>query len=475
MDEQQIAFGLNEIADWVGDQQPPTPELLDARCAQHPRDVPHRAWVLPALSAAAVVAVVVGIVVINDRPSGHSVVSTNDTVVAPTNDTVVAPINDTVLAPTNDSVPATEPPVGDGVETVNPLAPAPDWKKVATSPLSPRNGSFGVWTGEEVLVLGGTETPMCATCDYAITPIQLRDAAAYNPTTDSWRMIVDSPLESVAYLRGVVVGNEVVVLGMVPAEERQRLWAYSIPGDVWREIELPAQAAGGYANIVAHGEVVILYSGSDERGETGDLVLRPASGEWTPLPDDPFESMFDRTMVSVDGRLLLFARVVSEVYANQGPVLVHGAVLDETTGTWAELPVSDQTTPPTFVEGQVAISPYRGGSDGGEVNGYGRVVPHGGAFDLAANEWRALPGEPDGSGYSGGVVGQTSALFTAASGDVLDTLTWNWHAIPDFPGVEDQYYRDGKLLVGAGTDLFVFGGFDQEGVHNEGYLWDTGR
>src|SRR4051794_35987802 len=70
------------------------------------------------------------------------------------------------------------------------------WVRVADAPLSPREDAFGVWTGSETLVIGGSDARPCPANADCIPPEvpPLRDGAAFDPETGTWRTIADAPV-----------------------------------------------------------------------------------------------------------------------------------------------------------------------------------------------------------------------------------------------------------------------------------------
>ncbi len=294
-----------------------------------------------------------------------------------------------------------------------------------------------------------------------------RDGAAYTPARDAWRPIADIPPEAAGYSTATaIVGDDVFLLSHASADIS--LWRYSISRDAWTMVAVP-QRTSSSARITGHNGQLVLYAGSDEQGELPDQVLDPVSEVWSDVPNDPFEASYDRQLLSVDGALVLFAKPISEVLdSSQVPRLLT-ARLDEATATWVLLPDGDQLTAPMFVDGTFAVSPYRGGADGGQVNNWGRLVPNGGMLDLSTQTWSHLPGETTKTQSGGGVVGRSGAFFTGVQGEVLDLVGGEWLEIPDLPsGLSDGFAH---TVVAAGADLFVFGGGLEGTVFNEAYLW----
>jgi hypothetical protein len=61
------------------------------------------------------------------------------------------------------------------------------WRQLPPSPLSPRVQATALWTGSEVIVIGGE--PAVTTAQHTT----YTDAAAYNPTTNTWRRLPTPP------------------------------------------------------------------------------------------------------------------------------------------------------------------------------------------------------------------------------------------------------------------------------------------
>ncbi|MGH9005748.1 MAG: hypothetical protein ACRDYV_21690, partial [Acidimicrobiia bacterium] len=128
-------------------------------------------------------------------------------------------------------------------------------------------------------------------------------------------------------------------------------------------------------------------------------------------------------------------------------------------------------------DGGRIINPTLGTADGGEVNNWGRDYPFGGILDLAARAWSPLPDQTDDE-YPGaaGVRGAHGARYTGYRGHILDTVAGEWVAVP---ALDEPDSVDGRTVVAAGSDLFVYGGVDWSGGGNsrllsDAWLWSTG-
>ena len=80
-----------------------------------------------------------------------------------------------------------------------------------TRPSRPARAAVAVWTGAEVLFLGGDTEP-CPASASCVTPTvtPLADGAALDPSTGTWRRIADAPV-GFTFADAEVVGDTVYV------------------------------------------------------------------------------------------------------------------------------------------------------------------------------------------------------------------------------------------------------------------------
>jgi hypothetical protein len=405
----------------------PAASRIEMRDAPHPRrTLPN--WAIAFGSAAMVMVLVVGVVV--------------------------------VLRPDRDD------PADPGVEDE---APAARWAEVAPSPLSPRTHTTMVWTGAEVLVIGGDTfaCPPGALCENPVDP-PLADGAAYDPVANRWRRIADAPVgfdASSAVLHGQDVYVSTFDTPLRSDEPLERLLRYSLVDDRWFVIEHPGTMIArlisrGRDNLVAEFAI----------GDSPPLqVLDAASGTWSDLPHSPLTRGFDTTTVAFDGDLYQFDHSLDRGATD--PWLTRVARYAASTQTWTRLDdLPMLSVGPWFRDGDRLIAPEGGSEDGGDVNNWGREVPYGGVFDTVNQTWTPLP--TGGRDESAGVIGENGALFTATSGSVLDLRTDSWITMPDLG-------HEPGAVVAAGRDAFAFGGVDwDEGESHEplggAWIWRTG-
>jgi hypothetical protein len=357
-------------------------------------------------------------------------------------------------------------------------APA-GWQKVADSPLGPREQALGLWTGREVLLIGGSDAEPCMpNADCAVDPTPLTDGAAYEPGTGRWRPLAASPVPLLG-AQGVVLGPSAYVL---PNAERPELFVHRIDRNTWTRLAVPFHPQHGYRLLAAGGRLVA-YQSSDENAPGDDYVLDPATSAWTALPADPLGKAFNRGMAWSGRELMLFDHELIPHPGADGPALTRIAALDLTTGTWRRLPDAPMlSTGPWLLAGDRLVNPSLGGADGGRIGNWGRPYPNGGIVGTATGAWSALPDPPGGAtldaeALGGGARTGTSAVFVGLTEYVLDTTTSTWQSVPALPGGR----ATGYTVVAAGGRMLVSGGARWGRSEDDGtllattWIWTPGR
>ncbi|HEU5149953.1 MAG TPA: hypothetical protein VFU19_05620, partial [Iamia sp.] len=160
---------------------------------------------------------------------------------------------------------------------------------IPPAPIAPGYGNLGAWTGTELVVWSSYELVCSAGCD------EDPQAAAWDPATGAWRTIAAPPAAvTQPGTDAVWTGEEVVTLG---GQGEAVGAAYDPDDDTWRDVPgLPTELGGGRAvDLVWTGDEVVAWVGDVEYG-TGDpggtIVDRgyrwaPGDDAWTPLPDLP--------------------------------------------------------------------------------------------------------------------------------------------------------------------------------------------
>ena len=153
--------------------------------------------------------------------------------------------------------------VADGA-AYNPVANT--WTPLPEAPIVGRGLAAAVWTGDEMLVWGGS-----------IDGTSISDGAAYNPTTRVWRVLSGFSMANTIRPTTIWTGSEMIVLEGVNGGNRGA--AYNPSTDTWRTIaEPPGRSVTPYPQAVWTGDRAIVELGAapDEQ---------PILAEYDPIAD----------------------------------------------------------------------------------------------------------------------------------------------------------------------------------------------
>ena len=237
--------------------------------------------------------------------------------------------------------------LGDGA-AYDPVAKT--WRILPAAPIGPRAQADALWTGTEMIVWGGWRPTGPHDAAW-------RDGAAYNPATNTWRTIPEAPITSRLGDDVTWTGQEMVVVGGSPGaySEGSRAIgaAYNPATNTWRllpDLDFGDNTTGAY--VVWTGEDV-LYWRVNGRKDPGTgmftpllFAYRPATNQWRSLasPYPQFDVGWSNSIVSFgDGRLIVAAQSYrpkeqqtqpgGRIYQNRAQVLAY----DPSTDSWAQI------------------------------------------------------------------------------------------------------------------------------------------
>jgi hypothetical protein len=246
------------------------------------------------------------------------------------------------------------------------------------APIASRWWHTAVWTGEEMVVWGGS----CGRHE-------CEDGAAYNPTTDSWRRIADAPMPGYAH-SAVWTGKEMVVWGGsddMEAEGRvgfPRTFlnagaAYDPSEDSWRVLESSNLSPRGWHITVWTGEEMIVWGGVRAPCDAVPCdtlavdagAYNPESRTWRSIPHGPLSGRVEPSAVWNGEEMIVWGG------ASPGGGLAYddGATYDPVTNEWeliADAPIARRSRHIALWTGDGMIvwggQPSNGGSfsDGAE-------------------------------------------------------------------------------------------------------------
>jgi hypothetical protein len=356
--------------------------------------------------------------------------------------------------------------LGTGRMSIGPSVPGGDWRELPAAPLSPRAYAQSVWTGREVLVVGGEKNPCPPNADCAVPDDQLRDGAAYDLRTHTWRTIQAAPVP-VGPGDRLVVADGVVVL-RDSQQQGSRWFSYEPDHDRWSQIDDVPPGIGDLPSAL--GSRVYAIAGRQVAVYDVDTL------RWTMLPPDTIEpALSQRRVTATDVGPVITGEDSTQPHDGSAPSLMLADVWDGTQ--WRRLPPTQQLANNEWSwTGTRMVDPEPFTLDGGEVDGWGRAYPMGGILDPATGTWAPLPdalvNPPQGDNRGWGVSASGGPWITEL-GQVYDDATGQvWQlarpdGAPDYASAAT--WADGRLVVFGGTDLGADGAVD--GLSNRAWLW----
>jgi hypothetical protein len=201
------------------------------------------------------------------------------------------------------------------------------WRPIAADPF-PQGGAVAGWTGRSEIVWGGI----------GISGPDTRNGAAYNPATNTWRKLPPAPLERRRDAMGAWTGRVLVVAGGFTFNGGQRFFrdaaAYNPASNTWRKLPaMPQARASGTA--VWDGREVLFLGGSrpGANGPAGrGMAYNPATNRWRLLPAMQF-ARFGFAVVWTGRHVLVWGGVTGA-----GIPPPHGEAYNPGTNSWTALP-----------------------------------------------------------------------------------------------------------------------------------------
>jgi hypothetical protein len=190
------------------------------------------------------------------------------------------------------------------------------WRKLAPSPLHADQGPVGAWTGRELIVLVDGTNPLNGTP----WPARFARAAAYDPSTDTWRRIAPPPAPHQG-ATAVWDGRELLLvggyahIGTLPWRLARTGFAYDPETNRWREISPLDSGRTGFA-VAWTGTRLILWGGTTMPGGGAKpvkpqspprgLAYDPSTGRWSALPISPLRGRLYPTAVWTGRSLIVW-------------------------------------------------------------------------------------------------------------------------------------------------------------------------
>ena len=311
------------------------------------------------------------------------------------------------------------------------------WSAVATAGApAPREFATAVWTGEKMIVWGGTRFGPSG-------PVVFNSGGIYDPLTNSWKATSTFGAPSARSSHTAVwTGSEMIVWGGQTSS-----FGFAAPD-------------GG-----AMVEQAIIDPGLLNTGGIYD----PATDTWRPLSTVNAPSpRAEHTAVWTGSRMIVWGG--DDLHSN----IASGGIYDPETDTWVR---TSSVGEPAARDAHTAVWT---GSRMIVWGGFGLMDPlrTGGVFDPDANTWEAtnLTGSPSARGFHTAVGfrgrmivwGGSTAGLPVNSGGIYDPVddVWTATAVAGAPSAREQ-----ATAVSTGTAMIVWGGHDGSRALSSGGIY----
>ena len=337
-----------------------------------------------------------------------------------------------------------EQPLEDGSVDETTVGATGQWQLIDPGPLATRGEPNSVWTGTEVLVVGGL----------IIDQYQaLSDGAAFDPSTGEWRPIPPRPVSG-RVMHAVWTGEELITFGTegISLEPITTGAAFNPATGQWRNVSLPPSSEV-MQDVVWTGQRVLAWQagGSASPGALYD----PMTDRWTPIPANSVPGAVSAGRAIWTGEELAVQGALAP--ASGGPVEPRLFLFDPDQESWrvsSALPGELAMWPylsPVWSGQEVLLTSNKAGSDA--------LATY--AYDPRLDQWRtvASPEISEGSTYSRGVRlddGRVIVRVTNPEGplQIFDPKSGQWSSSGPAPGAMPT--PDGAL-VSTGGSVFHWG------------------
>lgn len=357
--------------------------------------------------------------------------------------------------------------LGSGRVSLGPSGGDGHWRELPAAPLSPRAYAQTVWTGKEVLVIGGDPQPCPPNADCVAPSPSLRDGAAYDPVAGLWHSIADAPVPVGPGDRLLRVGDVVVLRHWL--SQGSAWFSYDLGQDRWESIRGVPEKAGDLPSAYG-GDLYVL---------AGRRVARydASTRRWTLLQADPLRPRLVERRITATP----LGPVVTGLDAsapsggeNPSPVIadVYDIHVDSTLGLWRRLPVTGQVANNMWSwAGTRMVDPEPYELDGGHVHNWGHPYPQGGILDPATGRWSPLPDalvDPPQGDHDAWSLAAAGGSWFAVGGQAYDDATGRVYRL-ERPDGAPSY---GSAAAWAGGGLLAFGGAGGGGeTTNRAWAW----
>ena len=320
------------------------------------------------------------------------------------------------------------------------------WSAIPRDPRGLLYRSAVIWTGTEAISVGGV--------DANGAPVD--GAAAYDPTSDSWRVVSTEPLPLLAPIVAWT-GAEVLAIGWAAEGAPRSVAALLDPTTgKWRiASDSPARAKLWSANPwVWTGSNLLVTFGDVTDSESTALAYDPLADSWRQLRPAPISPRDLATSVWTGTQWIVWGGTDGAREFNDG------ATYDFVSGTWRTMAASPLSAR-RFRGGGVwtgqEVLIDAGASGGDAFSGNGEMaLADGAAYDPVSDSWRSIADGPAHPGFVPIWTGTHMLLFAKGGVVSYDAAADRWDEGFDWGNVA----HDDSAPVWTGSAVVLLGSYD---------------
>ncbi|HWC14846.1 MAG TPA: kelch repeat-containing protein [Actinomycetota bacterium] len=311
-----------------------------------------------------------------------------------------------------------------------------------------RSAPAAVSTGEEVLIWGGDRGGLFA------YPDLVNDGLSFSPSSDRWDRVPANRLPASRPSVAAWTGTELIVIGNKSARDYGVVAAaYRPTTHSWREIDFTYKRWSGFEGVWT-GSELILWGGPDHsrRPHRRGAIFDPVSGTWRRTSPAPIGGRWSHAATWTGSEMMVWGG------GDADSDLGDGAAYDPATDSWREIApaplAARQWMPITWTGSEVIVW---GGSS------YSTSKRDGAAYDPASDSWRQLPRSPLKSRHyhSATWTGEELIVFggynydrSFADGAAYNPTSNAWRKLPRAP-IKPRFNH---AAVWSSSEMVVFGG-----------------
>jgi hypothetical protein len=325
---------------------------------------------------------------------------------------------------------------------------------------APGLGATVIWTGSRMLVWGGGDRFPCGGSAQAISP--RGDGAAYDPTTDTWTALPPANAPSPrACHTAVWTGTEMIVWGGNNSPSYLRTGGrYDPARGTWTALptEGAPKARSQHTAIWTGTEMIVWGGRSDSNDTLGDAAARynPRTNLWTPVPNP--SGLVDRSehvAVWTGSEMIVwggYSNTLKTYFAD-------GARFNPTTNVWTPIAPADMTAARRQATGLWTATDMLIWAGFSSPAGYDAWATR---YTPGTDRWTPVPNPPHADFYGRG---DATAVWTGSEvmvwggggnlGARLHLATGQWTPIPTDNAPSGRYDNS---AVWTGTEMIVWGG-----------------